>query len=310
MGIKQKIMHNEKLFPVISETVDKLNKFLGKNFPVYFSKQKYKKVFGRELDLDNPQTLNEKLMYCKLNTYWDKPIVSRCADKYEVREFIKENNCEELLNPILGAWDDAKDIDWDSLPEKFAIKCNHGSGYNLICTDKKKFDTEKATETLNNWMHEKYGYRNAEQGIYSLIKRKIIAEKFIDTDDGTPPKDYKFFCSYGKVLFLFVASDRYDGNTKFDYYYPDWTWIPVTNAHPNKGCIEKPENLEKMIEYAEKLSKKFPLVRVDFYDADGKVIFGEITFTHFGCVHRFDPDEYDYEFGKMFPSGENLKEIK
>ena len=310
MGIKQKIMGNDKLFKIVSESVDKYTKLLGKHFPVYLSKKKYKKIFGRELDLTNPQSLNEKLMYCKFNTYWDNPLISLCADKYAVRDFIKENNCEELLIPLLGAWDDAKDIDWDSLPEKFAIKCNHGSGYNIICSDKKSFDTKKATVELNKWMNEQYGYRNAEQGIYSLIKRKIIAEKFIETDDGTPPKDYKFFCSYGKVLFLFVASDRYDGNTKFDYYYPDWEWIPVTNDHPNKGAIEKPENLEKMIKYAEKLSEKFPLVRVDFYDADGQVIFGELTFTHFGCVHRFDPDEYDYKFGKMFPSKEKLKDIK
>lgn len=310
MGIKQKILQNEKLFPIISEMVDKESKFWGKNFPVYFSKKKYKKVFGRPLNLETPQSLNEKLMYCKFNTYWDKPIVSQCADKYAVRSFVEKNNCTELLNPILGVWDDAKDIDWDSLPEKFAIKCNHGSGYNIICSDKSKFDTEKATATLNKWMKETYGYRNAEQGIYSLIKRKIIAEKFIDTDDGTPPKDYKFFCSYGKVKLLFVASDRYDDNTKFDYYYPDWTWIPVKNDHPNAGATEKPANLEKMIKYAEKLSEKFPLVRVDFYDADGKVIFGEITFTHFGCIHRFDPDKYDFEFGKMFPSAKDLKEIR
>ena len=310
MSIKSMVKGNQTLFDFVLRQIYKATVIKGHYFPKFSSKTQYKNVFGRKLDLKNPKTLNEKLMYYKLNLYWENELVAMGADKYAVRKFIEECGCSEILNPLLGVWKDACKIDWDSLPNKFALKCNHGSGYNIICKDKSTFDKEKATQLLNKWMQETYGYYTAEQGIYSKIDRRIIAEKYIDTEDGLPPADYKFFCSYGKVKLLFVACDRYEENTKFDYYYPDWTWIPVKNDHPNHGPIEKPEHLEKMIRYAEKLSERFPLVRVDFYDTKDSVIFGELTFTHFGCLHRFDPDEYDYKFGELFEDVCNANIIK
>ena len=275
--------------------------------PTMTSKIRYRHYMKKKLELKNPQTLNEKMMYLKLNKYWNQQFVSDCADKYVVREFIEKKGCPELLIDLLGAWDNVEDIDWQSLPNKFAIKCNHGSGYNIICTDKSTFDIESAKNKLKKWMKESYGVEKAEQGIYSKIKRKIIAEKFIETSDGKPPKDYKFFCSYGEVKFLFVASDRINNQTKFDYYYPDWTWIPVKNQHENVGPTEKPKMLDEMMRYASILSKELPLVRVDLYNEGDKIIFGELTFTHFGCLNSFDPDEYDLTFGQCFPSIEELK---
>ena len=274
--------------------------------PTMASKIRYKHYLGKKLDLENPQTLNEKMMYLKLNKYWNKQFVADRADKYAVREVIKEAGCPEILIDLYGVWDRVEDIDWDSLPNKFAIKCNHGSGYNIICKNKSEFNIKEAEKKLRKWMKEKYGVNRAEQGIYSKIRKKIIAEKFIETADGMPPKDYKFFCSYGKVKFLFVASDRVDNQTKFDYYYPDWTWIPVKNQHPNVGPTEKPEMLDAMIRYAEILSKDLPLVRVDLYNEGKDIIFGELTFTHFGCLNSFDPDEYDLTFGKCFPDVTSL----
>ena len=282
-------------------------KAYGDMNPVGLTKRTYKKKLGRELNLDSPQTLNEKLNYLKLRVYWDNPIVAICADKYRVREYVTEKGCPEILNKLLGCWERAEDIDWDALPEKFAIKCNHGSGFNILCTDKSKFDCKKAAQTLNKWLKIEYGANKVcEQGIYRSIKPLIIAEAYIDTQDGLPPKDYKFFCTNGECKFLFVASERIDNRTKFDYYWPDWTWIPVKNAHPNAGPQPKPENLEQMIRYAEKLSEDFPLVRVDFYEESGRILFGELTFTHFGCTHKFDPDEYDYKFGACFPDKPGL----
>lgn len=269
--------------------------------PTLASKIRYRRYLGKKLNLNNPQTLNEKMMYLKLNKYWDQQYVADRADKYAVREIIKKAGCPEILIDLYGAWDNVEDIEWDILPEKFAIKCNHGSGYNIICGDKQSFDVETAKAKLRKWMSEDYGINRAEQGIYSKIHKKIIAEKFIETADGMPPKDYKFFCSYGEVKFLFVASDRINNQTKFDYYYPDWTWIPVKNQHPNVGPIEKPKMLEQMIEYAKILSKDLPLVRVDLYNEGEKIIFGELTFTHYGCLNGFEPDEYDLTFGKCFP---------
>ena len=269
--------------------------------PVKASKKQYRGNFGRELDFSNPDTLNAKLMYLKHMKYWNNPKVAMGADKYAVREYIVSKGCPEILNTLYGAWDRAEDVEWDKLPNKFVIKCNHGSGYNMLCTDKSKFDTKKAAKTLKKWMSERYGISTMEQGIYNLIDRKIIAEAYIDTEDGFPPKDFKFFCSFGKVLFLFVAADRHDELTKFDYYWPDWTYIPVRNHFPNCGPIEKPGNLDEMIRYAETLSKDYPLVRVDFYSEQDRIIFGELTFTHFGCLCPFEPDEYDFTFGKCVP---------
>ena len=269
--------------------------------PTLASKKMFKNSFGYKLDLKNPKTLNEKLMYLKLKEYWKNDLVTICADKYLVREFVRKNECSEILNDIYGVWDSAKDIDWESLPNKFVLKCNHGSGFNIVCTDKQALDKKKTISLLNKWMHKKYGVEFVEHGVYSKIKRKIIAEKYIETKNGLPPADYKFFCSYGEVSFLFVATDRYDDKTKFDYYWPDWNYIPVKNYFENNGPVEKPKELEKMIRLAEKLSKQFPLVRVDFYAENSKIIFGELTFTHFGCLNRFEPNEYDLIFGNCFP---------
>lgn len=292
---------------VVSKMLNSGMKVVSRVNPTLASKIRYKHYLGKPLNLKNPQTLNEKMMYLKLNRYWDQQFVADRADKYAVRKVITEAGCPEILIDLYGAWDRVEDIEWDTLPNKFAIKCNHGSGYNIICKDKTRFDIAEAKKKLSQWMSEEYGVERAEQGIYSKIHKKIIAEKFIETADGMPPKDYKFFCSYGEVKFLFVASDRINNQTKFDYYYPDWTWIPVKNQHPNVGPTEKPKMLEQMIRYAQILSKDLPLVRVDLYNEGEQIIFGELTFTHFGCLNSFDPDKYDLIFGQCFPDVAKLK---
>ncbi len=278
--------------------------------PEFASKIRYRYYVGKPLNLTNPQTLNEKMMYLKLRVYWDKQFVADRADKYKVHSVVTDFGCPEILNELYGAWERVEDINWDKLPQRFAIKCNHGSGYNIICTDKSRFDIPEAEKKLRGWLKEKYGVERAEQGIYSRIKPMIIAEKFIETADNKPPKDFKFFCSYGEVKFLFVASDRIDEQTKFDYYWPDWTWIPVRNQHPNVGPIEKPKMLDKMIDYAKRLSKDLPLIRVDLYNEGEQIIFGELTFTHFGCLNSFDPDEYDLLFGQCFPDVTRVVETR
>ena len=298
---------NKVLWKVYNSTAIVCWRALSRISPELNSKRQFKAAFGKKLDLKNPKTLNEKLMYLKLKKYWHNPLVTQCADKLRVRDYVKQKGCGELLLDLYGSWESASDINWDELPEKYAIKCNHGSGYNMICVDKNKFDTKKASVTLNKWLKERYGIQFTEQGIYDKIPRRILAEEYIETADGLPPKDFKFFCSYGKVYFLFVASDRYDSHTKFDYYYPDWTYIPVKNFFDNNGPIEKPAALERMIHYAEVLSSDFPLVRVDFYNEGDRIIMGEMTFTHFGCLNRFEPDSFDELFGSYFPDVKELE---
>ena len=270
-------------------------------FPKFHSMKLYKKMVGEKCNLKTPTTLNEKLMYYKFYLYWDNLLVNKCADKFEVRDYVKNKGLKKILPPLLGCWDNFDQIDFDSLPNKFALKLTNGSGYNILCYNKDALDKKKAKKKFDKWIKQKYGLETGEQGIYRNVKKRIIAEPLIETDNDMPPLDFKFFCSHGEVKFLFVASDRKEGQTKFDFYYPDWTWIPVKNAHPNAGAIDKPEGFELMKKYAEILSEDFPLVRVDFFCNEGIVSFGELTFTHMGCIHPFSPHEFDKNFGDMFP---------
>lgn len=273
----------------------------AKMFPVAATKARYKKCMGYTPNLDYPKTLNEKMQYLKLHDYWDNPVVSQCTDKYAVRQYVENKGCAEILNDLYAVYNSVDEIILDSLPAEFVLKCNHGSGGNIFCHDKSSLDIEDAKRKLKKWMKDDFGLERVEYS-YEGIDRKIICEKFINTEDGKPPKDYKVFCSYGEPKLLFVASDRYEGKTKFDYFTPEWEWIPVKNGHPNAGPdLPKPTRLEDMLQYARKLSAGFPLVRVDLYCEFNQIIFGELTFLHFGGVTPFDPAEYDRKFGDLFP---------
>ena len=270
-------------------------------FPVSATKTYYKKKLGYVPDLKNPHTLNEKLQYLKLTEYRHNPLVTQCADKIEVRKYVESVGCAEILNEVYGVYDSATEINWNDLPDTFVIKCNHDSGGILICKEKDTFDTADATQKLDTWLKARSGVEHVEFS-YEDIKPRILCEKYIDSEDGKPPRDYKIFCSYGEPKLLFVATDREHGHTKFDYFTPEWEWIDVRNGHPNAGpSVKKPERLDDMLDYARKLSKGFPIVRVDLYCEFNQIIFGELTFLHFGGVTPFDPVEYDRIFGNLFP---------
>lgn len=272
---------------------------LAKLAPKTTTKILFKHFLGYRLNLKNPKTLNEKLQYLKLTNYMHNSIVTKCADKYAVREYVEKRVGVEYLVGLLGVWNNASEIDFDSLPDKFALKCNHGSGTNVICRDKSQLDIGSVKTKLDKWLKTDFGYSRAEF-IYDKIPRKIICEEFIETSDNKPPKDYKFFCNNGKAKFLFVATDRYNEQTKFDYFDINWNWIPVQNGHPNADAsLKKPDNFDEMIRIAEKLSEGFPLVRIDLYNENGRIIFGEMTFLHHSGLTRFDPDKYDLILGQM-----------
>lgn len=279
--------------------VKKVASIVAKISPEIVTKVLFKHFLGYPLNMKHPRTLNEKMQYLKLRVYKGSCLVSDCVDKVKVRDYVASAVGEQYLTKMFGSWECAKDIDYDMLPDEFVLKCNHGSGSNIICNNKDLLDKKKTNEQLDTWLTMDFGSHRAEL-MYRDIDRKILCEEFINTFDGKPPKDYKFFCCYGKAKFLFVASDRYDDNTKFDYYDMDWNWIPVKNGHPNAGdVLEKPSNFDEMIAVAEKLSKPFPLVRVDLYNENGKIIFGELTFLHFAGLTPFVPEEYDLIFGDM-----------
>lgn len=270
---------------------NKLLKKVYKNFkcimtrisPELTSKIIYKVSTGKKLDLDNPKDFNQKIMWLKLRTYYKNDLVTQCADKYAVRQYVKDCGCEKILNELIGVYDSVDEIEWDMLPRQFALKCNHGCGYNIICTDKTAMDKTVAFDKINKWLKEDYYLENAEVN-YQYIKRKIICEKYIETKAGVFPNDYKIYCFNGEPKLILVCYER---NIKVKLAFLDLDWnvldigkTPVENVEK----IEKPDTLDQMIEYSKKLSKGFPYVRVDFYDVDGKVVFGEMTFTPAGGI--------------------------
>ena len=264
----------------------------------------YRLVFGRRLDLKKPKAYTEKINWYKL--YYRNPLLKKCADKYEVREYVKNKIGEKYLNECIGIWNNVDEIEFDKLPNKFVLKPTNGSGDVVICSDKLHFNIEEAKKKLKQNKDKHFSSKTKEWAYYGLPYR-IIGERYIESSDRYQIKDYKFFCFEGEPKFLFVASERGTENLKFDFFDLDWNWLPVFNGHEHAHNLKKPEHFEEMIDVARKLSKDFPHVRVDLYEEEGKVFFGELTFYHFGGFVRFEPDEWDYKFGEYFDI-EKIKE--
>lgn len=249
----------------------------------------------KRLNLKNPKTYNEKLQWLKLNDR--NPDYSSLVDKYEVRNYIKKTIGEDYLIPLLGVWDNVDDINFDQLPNQFVLKCTHDSGGLVICQDKNTLNINKAKKKLKKSLKHNY-YWGQREWIYKNIKPRIIAEKYMVDESEKELKDYKFFCFNGEVKTLFIASDR-GLDTRFNFYDLNFNQLPFMQKYPNsQKVIRKPQGFEKMIELARVLSKDIPHARVDFYDVNGRILFGEITFFHFSGWEKFEPSEYDEVFGK------------
>ena len=242
--------------------------------------QDYQRRTGKPLDFNNLQTFTEKLQWLKI--FDATPIKSRLADKYLVRNWVAEKIGQEYLIPLLGVWDDFDDIDFDTLPDQFVLKCNHGWNMNVIVRDKKTFDKRVARERLNGWLAVDFGAQRALELHYSRIDRKIIAEKFMANGDDPDLTDYKFWCFDDKPIVVQCETDR-SSDLRFDYFDMNWNHTNIERSdhrlsdHPER--IRRPKNFEVMKELAAKLAEGFAFVRVDFYEIDGKVYFGEMTFT-------------------------------
>ena len=262
-----------------------------------FLKKQFKNVFGYELNLDNPQTYSEKLQWLKLNDRRSE--YTMMVDKYEVKKYVSDKIGEEYIIPTLGVWDDFDDIEFDKLPNQFVLKCTHDSGGLVICTDKSKLNIKKAKAKIEKCLKNDYYMQNREWP-YKNVQRRIIAEQYMVDESGYELKDYKFFCFNGVAKVMFIASDRTKENeeTKFDFYDMEFNHLPFTNGHPNATVeIKKPASLNEMQKLAETLSEGLPEARIDFYDINGKVYFGEITFFHWSGFKKFEPKEWDKKFG-------------
>lgn len=242
--------------------------------------------YKHPINLKHPKILDEKIQWLKLNSYLGNKLVTKCADKFEVRKYVKSCGCERILNKLYFACDSVDEINWDQLPNKFVIKWNFGSGENLIVPDKRKLNINWAIKQLKKWQKEaKTFYLPYSEMQYKGIKPKIICEKFIDTEDGNLPVDYKLFCFNGKPDSVMLCAERETGHPKFYFFSRDWKLLKYNRlgaSMPDDFTLPKPNGIDKVFEYAEKLSKPFPFVRADFYLENGEVIFGELTFTPCG----------------------------
>ena len=258
----------------------------------------YKKCTKSKLNLDNPQTFNEKLQWLKLNN--KKYEYTKMVDKYEVKKYVASIIGEEYIIPTIGVYDKFKDIDFDKLPNQFVLKCTHDSGGVAICEDKNKFDKIKARKILNFSLRRNYFYYSREYP-YKNLKRRIIAEKYMKDEISGDLRDYKLFCFNGECKLIQVDFDRFT-NHRRNLYDTDWNLIEgLSIKYPSdkNTIIEKPSNLDEMLEIARKLSKDIPFVRVDLYLINGRIYFGELTFFHGGGYEKFTPEEWNRKLGDM-----------
>jgi glycosyltransferase involved in cell wall biosynthesis len=262
----------------------------------------WQRIMGTELDLDNPRTLNEKIQWLKL--YDSTPIKTRLADKYLVRDWVKEKVGEQYLIPLLGVYNKFDDIKFDQLPNQFVIKCNHGCGYNIIVKEKGDLNLAEAKEKVDRWMETNFAFHNGYELHYRDIQSKIIIEKYIENksyEGETDLYDYKFWCFGGKVSYIQFISERSSGNYKMAFYTPKWEKQSFVHSHHplDERTLPRPKNLTEMIQLAEKLSSGFSLVRVDFYRLDdGTLYFGEMTFSPASGTFIWEDEKYNLLLGK------------
>lgn len=286
----------------------KIMNFMARSyFPIsdrLYLKIKFRYEMGYKLDLKNPKTFNEKLQWLKL--YDRNPLYTKMVDKYEVREYIKEKIGEEYLIPLIGVYDNFDDIDFDKLPNQFVIKCNHDSGGLIICKDKTKLNIAAAKTKINNSLKTNYFYSGREWP-YKNVKPRIIVEKYMEDKESKELVDYKFMCFNGKVRMLFTCTERFIKKLKVTFFDLNWKKLPFERKYESsKKNIKKPINFDLMIELSEKLSKSIPFVRVDWYEINGKLYFGELTFFPGSGYEKFSPEECDYKLGNMI----DLKKVK
>lgn len=265
-----------------------------------FLKFCYRVKFGRALNLSNPKAYTEKLQWLKL--YDRKPEYTTMVDKYEVKKYVSERIGEKYIIPTLGVWNSPDKIVWDSLPDKFVLKCTHDSGTVIIVKDKSKLDKVATIKKLNKWLKRDF-FMIGREWPYKNVQHRIIAEEFIPSDSSRKDlPDYKFFCFDGKVKGLFIATDRHTPgeDVKFDFYDENFNHLPFLQGHAHAKLTPiKPCHFEEMKQAAEKLAKGLSQVRVDFYDVGDRVLFGEITLFHMSGFQPFIPEEWDFRIGKM-----------
>jgi len=254
---------------------------------------------GYELDLKDPKTFSEKIQWIKIYGHTER--LSKYVDKYQVREFVRMKIGEEVLVPLIGVYNKTKEIDFQSLPDSFVIKATHGSGWVVIAKNKNNLDWYAAREEIDQWLKTNF-YRIAGEPSYRAVKGRLVIENCIEDPSGDL-KDYRFFCFHGRPMYVAVDGHKYTGYKsaicKRDIYDVEWNKLPFKIVYENwHDPVARPDKLEDMLEICRDLSQDFPFVRVDLYLTEGRIYFGELTFTPFSGMKPFTPVRYDRIFGE------------
>ena len=277
-----------------SKTIRELCKLLPDK---QYIEMEYFHRFGKFPNLKKPETYNEKLQWLKLNDR--KNIYTTMVDKILVKDFVSKRIGSDYVARLLGTWEHFDEIQFNSLPNRFVLKCTHDSGGLIICKDLNNLDKVAAKKRIESCLKNNY-FLEGREWPYKNVKPRIFAEEYLEDDKSGSLPDYKFFCFNGIVKAMFVATERQNPNeeTKFDFFDADYNHLEIINGHPMANRVPpKPINYELMKSLAEKLSTDIPHVRVDFYEVNGKVYFGEFTFFHWSGMVPFEPAEWDYTFG-------------
>ena len=291
--------YNQKIYSEKAKLMYKLHKYLPEDKYPEALKDWFFEATGEVLDLENPQTFNEKIQWLKL--YDSTPEKTRLADKYLVRDWVKEKIGEKYLIPLLGVWDNFDDIDFDTLPEQFVLKCNHGSGYNIVVSDKSKFNREDARKKINTWMNEDFAFRAGFEMQYSDIPRKIIAEKYIQPE--ISDIEIQSWCFCGELKFISYETCKDSKNAYRAIFTPDWEPenFMVTPQHYAKfpSLPKKPRYLDELKNIVSSLCQGFKHVRIDFIIVEDKLLFREMTFSSASGLSKFEPEDIKYKLGEM-----------
>lgn len=265
-------------------------------------KIQYRIKLGRKLNLKNPKRFTEKLQWYKL--YYRNPLMNKCVDKYEVRDYVKSKGLENILNELYGVYNKPEEINFDKLPNQFVVKTTSGSGGQnvFVCENKKELNKEELINKLNYWLKLNPKKSFGREWAYQGLKNRIIVEKYIESDSNGLV-DYKFFCFNGKVKYIYVINDRILGkSTKLGIYNEAYEKLDAYRCDEGRQLesFPIPKCFENMKKYASILSKDFPHARVDFYESNNEIIFGEITFYDGSGYMKYDPDDFDLVLGENF----------
>lgn len=261
-----------------------------------YIKKLYKIRTGKELNLKNPKTFNEKMQWLKLHNR--KPIYTTMVDKYSVKDYVSKIIDKKYIIPTIAVYDKPEDIDFDALPNQFVLKTTHDSGGVVVCKDKTKLDVEKVLSFLNFRLSMNF-YKTSREWPYKNVKRRIIAEEFIEDDINQELRVYKVFNFNGEPKIIQMINGDKTDHEYINYYDTQWNLLELKQNFPNGPIDEQPSCLQEILDLSRKLSVGMPFIRTDFYEAKGQVLFSEFTFFSDAGFANFEPEEWDRKLGDM-----------